>query len=133
MLYKRYYGNEGDYPHYANYDAINVDKVADIPCDYFEEIGVPITYLDKHNPGQFEIIGCADYTGKYGFDEIGIGRIGEEWITKYRAQGSRGHYTANITSLVHYDASECARNTFKRILIKRRARQNENRAETNQG
>lgn len=221
-LYKRYYGNEEDYPRYANYNGINVNKVADIPCDYFEEIGVPITYLDKHNPDQFEIIGasrwlgqpmseiapkgsyvaggvrfylpedcsqpvkvereretcgatqqtplplplrqdryqakstddcmtallseescsgimgvpitfldkynpdqfeiigCADYTGKYGSDEIGISRIGEEWIEKYRTQGGRGHYTANMTSLVYYDTNGIAKNTFKRILIKRR-------------
>lgn len=221
VLYKKYYGNEDEYPHYANYDAINVNKVADIPCDYFEEIGVPITYLDKHNPeqfeiigasrwmgkpmseiapkgsyvaggvrfylpedcsqsikverereretvrqaalslslrqnryqtqstddsmtdsslrgrcrgimgvpitfldkynpDQFEIIGCADYTGKYGSDEIGISRIGEDWIEKYRSQGGRGHYTANMTSLVYYDTNGIAKNTFKRILIKRR-------------
>ena len=56
ILYKRYYGNEEDYPKYDNYEAINVDKVSEIPCDYFSDIGVPITYLDKHNPEQFEII-----------------------------------------------------------------------------
>lgn len=233
VLYKRYYGNEEEYPHYANYDAIEVSKVSDIPCDYYEKIGVPITYLDKHNPDQFEIIGasrwlgkpmseiapkgsyvsggvrfylpidkriesgdnlleekrreekrvslplrpdrhqapqsingsmiessssgrcsgimgvpitfldkynpeqfeiigCADYTGKYGSDEIGIKRIGEEWIEKYRAQGGKGHYTANMTSLVYYDTGGNAKNTFKRILIRRRVNR-ENRAETNQG
>ena len=63
-VYKKYYGNEAEYPHYANYDAININKVADIPCDYFEEIGVPITYLDKHNPDQFEIIGASRWLGK---------------------------------------------------------------------
>lgn len=47
----------GDYPKYDNYDAINVDKVADIPCDYYGIMGVPITFLDKYNPDQFEIIG----------------------------------------------------------------------------
>ncbi|WP_420895590.1 adenine-specific methyltransferase EcoRI family protein, partial [Veillonella magna] len=55
-LYKKYYGNEAEYPKYDNYDAINVNKTAEIPCDYFEDIGVPITYLDKHNPEQFEIV-----------------------------------------------------------------------------
>lgn len=45
------------YPHYDNYDAINVDKVADIPCDYTGSMGVPITFLDKYNPNQFEILG----------------------------------------------------------------------------
>jgi hypothetical protein len=60
ILYRTY--NETDYPKYDNYDAINVDKVKDIPVDYFGVIGVPITYLDKHNPDQFEIIGCSyDY------------------------------------------------------------------------
>ena len=46
-----------DYPHYDNYDAINVDKVADIPMDWDGAMGVPITFLDKYNPEQFEILG----------------------------------------------------------------------------
>ena len=54
-LYKKY--NPEEYPHYDNYDAINVNKTVDIPCDYDGVMGVPITYLDKHNPDQFEIIG----------------------------------------------------------------------------
>ena len=45
-----------DYPKYDNYDAINVNKTADIPCDYDGVMGVPITFLDKYNPEQFEII-----------------------------------------------------------------------------
>lgn len=45
-----------EYPHYDNYDAINVNKTADIPCDYEGIMGVPITFLDKYNPEQFEII-----------------------------------------------------------------------------
>lgn len=56
ILYKTYYGNESEYPRYENYDAINVDKVKDIPLDYAGEIGVPITFIDKYNPDQFEII-----------------------------------------------------------------------------
>ena len=55
-LYKTYYGNESEYPKYDNYDAINVDKTKDIPMDYKGEIGVPITFMDKYNPDQFEII-----------------------------------------------------------------------------
>ncbi len=54
ILYKHY--NPEEYPKYDNYDAINVDKVADIPCDYDGVMGVPITFLDKYNPEQFEII-----------------------------------------------------------------------------
>ena len=54
ILYKTY--NEAEYPKYDNYDAINVDKTADIPIDYQGAMGVPITFLDKYNPEQFEII-----------------------------------------------------------------------------
>ena len=46
----------GTYPVYDNYNAIEVSKVADIPCDYDGAMGVPITFLDKYNPDQFEII-----------------------------------------------------------------------------
>jgi hypothetical protein len=55
ILYKKY--NPAEYPKYDNYDAINVDKVADIPMDYAGAMGVPITFLDKYNPDQFEILG----------------------------------------------------------------------------
>ena len=54
ILYKKY--NPEDYPKYDNYDAINVNKTAEIPCDYDGVIGVPITFLDKYNPEQFEIV-----------------------------------------------------------------------------
>ncbi len=54
IMYKQY--NESEYPSYENYDAINIDKVTDIPLNYDGIIGVPITYLDKYNPKQFEII-----------------------------------------------------------------------------
>ena len=54
-LYKKY--NPEDYPKYFNYDGIDVDKVDSIPEDYDGVMGVPITFLDKFNPDQFEIIG----------------------------------------------------------------------------
>ena len=53
-FYKKYSPEE--YQKYDNYDAINVDRYLEIPDNYFEVIGVPITYLDKHNPEEFEII-----------------------------------------------------------------------------
>jgi hypothetical protein len=56
ILYKTYKGNEEEYPKYSNYDAINVDKTKDIPMDYEGIMGVPITFIDKYNPDQFEII-----------------------------------------------------------------------------
>jgi len=57
ILHKTYYGNEEEYPKYDNYDAINVNKTKEIPVDYDGAMGVPITFLDKYNPDQFEIIG----------------------------------------------------------------------------
>jgi hypothetical protein len=54
ILYKTYTPEE--YPIYDNYDAINVDKTKDIPMGYDGRIGVPITFLDKYNPDQFDII-----------------------------------------------------------------------------
>lgn len=58
-LYRKY--NPTDYPKYDNYDAINVDKVTDIPEDYDGVMGVPITFLDKYCPNQFEIVGLDRY------------------------------------------------------------------------
>lgn len=55
-LTKKYIGNEIDYPKYDNYDGINVNKTQDIPSDYDGFMGVPITFLHKFNPAQFEII-----------------------------------------------------------------------------
>ena len=54
VLYKKY--NEEEYPKYDNYDAIEVSKVTDIPMDYYGVMGVPITFLDKYCPTQFQII-----------------------------------------------------------------------------
>lgn len=61
VLFKTYRAE--DYPRYDNYDAINVDKTSDIPCDYDGVMGVPITFLDKYNPEQFEIIWTTDRGG----------------------------------------------------------------------
>lgn len=54
-LYKEY--NPEDYPKYYNYDAIDVYKTQNIPCDYYGVMGVPVTFLERFNPEQFEIIG----------------------------------------------------------------------------
>jgi Adenine-specific methyltransferase EcoRI len=69
ILYKKY--NPDEYPTYDNYDAIEVSKTAEIPMDYPGAIGVPITFLDKYNPDQFEILGWTR-----GRDEF------EAWPTK---------------------------------------------------
>ncbi|GAA3020127.1 adenine-specific methyltransferase EcoRI family protein [Microbacterium dextranolyticum] len=57
VLYKTYSAEE--YPAYDNYDAIEVGKTVEIPADYDGVMGVPITFLDKYNPDQFEIVGIA--------------------------------------------------------------------------
>lgn len=53
-----------EYPTYDNYDAIEVSKTADIPYNYEGAMGVPITFLNKYNPDQFEILGCTESEGK---------------------------------------------------------------------
>lgn len=65
ILWKKYTPEE--YPQYDNYQGINVNKVSEIPIDYDDVMGVPITYLDKHNPDQFEILGitCRGYSPEY--------------------------------------------------------------------
>ncbi|MBU0682914.1 MAG: adenine-specific methyltransferase EcoRI family protein, partial [Candidatus Omnitrophica bacterium] len=55
-LTKRYFENEAEYPKYDNYDGININKTQDIPLDFKGSMGVPITFLHKFNPDQFEII-----------------------------------------------------------------------------
>ena len=67
ILYRKY--SSEDYPTYDNYDAIEVSKVANIPRDWPGAMGVPVTFLDKHNPDQFEILGMdrplvVELTGK---------------------------------------------------------------------
>lgn len=69
ILYRRYLPE--DYPTYDNYDAINVNKTGEIPMDWSGVMGVPITFLDKYNPDQFEILGsnrdvAQDPAGVYG-------------------------------------------------------------------
>lgn len=76
ILYKHYSPEE--YPNYDNYDAIEVGRVAEIPADWDGFMGVPITFLDKYNPDQFEIIGN-DYDIKLG--EIS-GFANPEWKGK---------------------------------------------------
>ena len=75
ILYKKY--SQEEYPKYDNYDAINIDKVVDIPIDYDGYMGVPITFLDKHNINQFEIIGLSASAG-YDKEIVGIPFTGDK-------------------------------------------------------
>lgn len=74
VLYKSYDSTE--FPKYDNYDAIEVSKTADIPMDYDGVMGVPITFLDKYNPDQFEILGMESSAG-YDPKIVGIPRLKE--------------------------------------------------------
>lgn len=73
VLYKNYTPEE--YPKYDNYDAIEVSKTIEIPADYDGVMGVPITFLDKYNPKQFEILGLAASAG-YNAEIVGIPFLG---------------------------------------------------------
>jgi hypothetical protein len=68
ILVQRYRGNESLYPRYDNYNAIEVSKTQNIPMDFDGAMGVPITFLTKYNPNQFEIIGATESEGS-GFSE----------------------------------------------------------------
>lgn len=79
ILWKNYTPEE--YPKYDNYNAINVNKVSEIPCDYDGVMGVPITFMDKYNPDQFEIIGLDRYTVSK--EKLVGGRLSINGKTKY--------------------------------------------------
>lgn len=64
VLFKAY--NSSEYPTYDNYDAIEVSNTKDIPADYDGAMGVPLSFLDKYNPEQFEILGITDRGNEWG-------------------------------------------------------------------
>ena len=72
-----YKDNPERYPRYDNYDAIEVSKTGDIPEDYFGVMGVPITFLDKYCPDQFEVLGCT-----YSYGDCGYHIDGTSWGAK---------------------------------------------------
>ena len=130
ILYKKYTPKE--YPKYDNYDAINVDKTADIPYDYNGMMGVPITFLDKHNPNQFEIIGLLNSSD---IELAGISATREYndfkeirqdgTFTKASGIKTKGNPVLSGKSLkgnyyIHPKSKECVHSTYARILIKRR-------------
>ncbi len=83
-LYKKY--NSEKYPKYDNYDAIEVSKVSEIPMDYEEAMGVPVTFIDKYNPDQFEIL---DAIGRYS-------------MLTGPTEETRGHYLTKINGKPKY-------------------------------
>lgn len=114
ILYKSY--NPEDHPTYSNYDAIDVGKVSEIPADYEGLMGVPISFMDKYNPDQFEIVGNVDDTDLA--REIGVRPLGSEFIAGYRKDGGTGNFTAGMRVLGLTDPKH--RIAFKRILVRKK-------------
>lgn len=109
ILVKRY--NAEDYPHYDNYDAIEVSKVVDIPCDYDGIMGVPITFLGKYNPDQFEIVGMCENLDLYGL-KTRVYTSEECHQRYYELFGKRGTYDMNAAGVVN------GKKVYQRILIR---------------
>lgn len=103
ILYKTY--NEEEYPNYDNYDAINVEKTSNIPKDYEGVMGVPITFMNKHNPEQFEILGITDRQNTSGLR-----------TKKYTAEDSSKYNDLNARSAIK--TSNGYRSVYARVLIR---------------
>jgi len=106
------------YDRYENYDAIEVSTYKEIPSDYDGVMGVPVTFLHKYDPDQFEIVGNSD-DGEM-MREIGARPLGREFIAAYRARGGTGHYSHGMRMLGLLEPQ--ARVIFKRILIRHRTK-----------
>ncbi|MFP6704434.1 MAG: adenine-specific methyltransferase EcoRI family protein, partial [Planctomycetaceae bacterium] len=106
---------EAGYPKYDNYDAIEVGWVNAIPSDYDGVMGVPITFLDKYNPDQFEIV--ANMDDHDDMKRIGVTPLSEDFIAGYRAAGGTGAQRAGGYWVGLRDPH---RFPFKRIFISRR-------------
>lgn len=107
---------ECPYPKYDNYDAIEVCVTNGIPSDYDGVMGVPITFLDKYCPEQFEILGLT-CTAETMLNPV---KLGEDFITEYRRQGGTGHVSANMYGVCYYGENGQAKVPYGRILIRRK-------------
>src|SRR5438094_9095009 len=80
---------KAEYDRYYNFDAIEVPFSDAIPSDSDGVMGVPISFLDKYNPDQFEIVGNSDDGDM--MTEVGVRALGREFISAYPARGGTGH------------------------------------------
>lgn len=130
ILQKKYMPSK--YLRYDNYDSINVDKISDIPYDYDGVMGVPITFLDKYNPEQFEILG---YTGGVGWNEQNDIKTSKVYIDckQHNPDGSITNgskvntgatilcdYVPNQRYYTALNGEGCLLRVYGRILIRRR-------------
>lgn len=104
------------YSSYMNFDALEVGTYKEIPSDYDGIMGVPVTFLNKYNPDQFEIVGNSD-DGTM-MRELGVSPLGRDFIDAYRANGGTGHYSPGMRMLGLFDPHP--RVIYKRILIRHR-------------
>jgi hypothetical protein len=105
--------HDGGYTEYENYKAIEVPRVEFIPSDYEGVMGVPISFLAKYNPEQFEIVG----NGQTMANELGIKAVGQKFVDDYYSQGNKGQINAKWNNLV-YRLGEKVVVPYQRILIK---------------
>ncbi|MCM1577240.1 MAG: adenine-specific methyltransferase EcoRI family protein [Ruminococcus sp.] len=111
ILYRHY--TPDVYPQYDNYNAIEVSNVADIPCDYDGVMGVPITFMDKFNPEQFEILGMCENLDLYGLKT----RVytSQECKDRYfELFGKKGVYDLNAAGVVD------GKKVYQRVLIRKK-------------
>lgn len=123
ILYKKY--DPDKYPKYDNCDAIEVGKVSEIPIDYNGVIGVPITFLDKHNPTQFEILGITktwnNFASKIYPEQIQVSPNGEcSEVTKLNDGGVLKIDKAPDKGVYYTIGNNIYVQKYARILIKKR-------------
>lgn len=107
---------QNNYYYYDNYDAIEVPLVELIPCDYEGKMGVPVSFLDKYNPDQFEIIGL---TANSETMDTPV-QLGSAFMKDYREQGGTGHFSDNMYGVCYYDQEGNAKVPYGRIIIRKK-------------
>ena len=131
ILCKSYYKNPELYPKYDNYDAIEVAKTADIPYDYEGVMGVPITFMDKYNPEQFEIVGASQRGCHPEYMELKKYDNYKEMRPDGTATGSSGSKTNGNPNIVGNDGKHnyfinktgyVVQSLYGRIFIKRKGK-----------
>ncbi len=105
ILFKKY--NPEEHPTYDNYDAIEVSKTKEIPEDYYGAMGVPITFLDKYNPNQFEILGITDRDNNSGLK-----------TKEYGPSDAPNHADLNRRGAIRVGNE--FKSTYARLLVKRK-------------
>ena len=108
ILYKKY--NDEDYPTYDNYNGIEVSRVNNIPMDYQGVMGVPITFLHKYNPKQFEILDLSRYMKTNG--------MSKKFVDDYYASGQKAQISEGHPDLCYYDNNGRPTIPYMRILVK---------------